>query len=324
MRNLILLPLFLITCLSAKAQNYYVAVVHGEVYYQDNLIKKRDKVKLGNEIRFTKKDDYIKLSGPGGLYTLRPGQDSDNNYEFLVALRNELFPEVRLQPTVAYSISTCTECYFLPYKDGVFSFHERYQFHQTIPPLAEGEEIGYIHQTNNGLVYRTAELVDSFLIIKAADFKLKKQDGEVPDIQRTFIVYVKNKATLIEKLSDYKELEDLKNVFNTYLSNDIMSPTFSSDGEVIYDSPFNAPSGILILDSMGPTKFISRKKIIKDLKFHIKLSNPPNQEVFLYDYEYEDYIAKNYGDTYYLDMKNIWEKLKLESAYKADEPDPVD
>ena len=41
-------------------------------------------------MRFTSKDDYVKFSGPGGLYTINPGMDRESDNEFLVAVKEAL------------------------------------------------------------------------------------------------------------------------------------------------------------------------------------------------------------------------------------------
>ena len=76
MKNISLLFLCLLYGTIAFGQNYYVAIVHGEVYYNNKRVKKRDKIKMKGNLKFSSDTDYVKLSGAGGLYIIRP------NYEY--------------------------------------------------------------------------------------------------------------------------------------------------------------------------------------------------------------------------------------------------
>jgi hypothetical protein len=90
-----LITLCLLFSLSLTAQNYYVALVKGKVYYEDVLLKPRTKIELKGNLRFTTKDDYVKVSGPGGIHTIRPVAKKTGGYEFLRAVTQELFPAAK-------------------------------------------------------------------------------------------------------------------------------------------------------------------------------------------------------------------------------------
>lgn len=101
---LLLLCLMLIS-VSAEAQNYYVTSFRGKITYQKKLLKKRDKIQVKGELRFSTKDDWVKVAGPGGIYTLKPEKPTTAGNEFFTALREELFPKVRLRGSFAHSFS---------------------------------------------------------------------------------------------------------------------------------------------------------------------------------------------------------------------------
>lgn len=91
-------------CLSLSAQSYYVAIVKGKVYYEDVLLKPKTKIELKGNFRFTTKDDYVKVSGPNGIHTIRPKEKEGGGYEFLRAVTQELFPAAK--PRGSFVLST--------------------------------------------------------------------------------------------------------------------------------------------------------------------------------------------------------------------------
>ena len=86
---------------SLTAQSYYVALVRGQVFYDNIPVKPRMKIELRGKLRFTAKDDYIKVSGPGGIHTIRPAEKAGGGYEFLRAVTQELFPRARAKGSFA-------------------------------------------------------------------------------------------------------------------------------------------------------------------------------------------------------------------------------
>ena len=89
---------------SLTAQSYYVALVRGQVFYDNIPVKPRMKIELRGKLRFTAKDDYIKVSGPGGIHTIRPAEKAGGGYEFLRAVTQELFP--RAQAKGSFALAT--------------------------------------------------------------------------------------------------------------------------------------------------------------------------------------------------------------------------
>jgi hypothetical protein len=101
MKTLILHLIFLMLCEATIAQNYYVASLQGEVFYNDVLLQKRDRIQVSGTLRFGSSDAWVKLSGPGGLYTLSASMRDPGSSEFLLTVRQELFPPVRHIATIA-------------------------------------------------------------------------------------------------------------------------------------------------------------------------------------------------------------------------------
>lgn len=103
MRTLTYLLFFFLVCSVIQAQNYYVASLQGEVYYNDVPLQKRDRIQISGTIRFGSQDDWVKLSGPGGIYMFSADMRDEGNSEFLFTVRQELFPPVRHIATIAQS-----------------------------------------------------------------------------------------------------------------------------------------------------------------------------------------------------------------------------
>ena len=100
----LLAAIFVCLGLTLPAQSFYVALVKGNVYYEEVLLKPRTKIELKGNFRFTTKDDYIKISGPTGIHTIRPQEKPDGGYEFLRAVTQELFPAAK--PRGSFVLST--------------------------------------------------------------------------------------------------------------------------------------------------------------------------------------------------------------------------
>jgi len=287
--QLLLLLCLLANC--ATAQNYYVAAVKGAVYYKNKLLIKHDKVAIGNEIRFKSLDSYVKLSGPGGLYTLSASDGKASGNEFLMTLSNELFPPVRMIATVA---SNFTEEIF-PVGYWGFGYTQAPNFlDQTVLPIphnlvTEGQLIVFIHETDQGLVSRKATIQqDSMLMIHAADFDLSATNTPKTKIKTSVIAYIGSPAILDTLLANHKTVEDLERVLPVYRN----YRTHISSLLVFGRSQ--------ILDSMGAAKIIDRQQFMSDLRAHIKRCKPKSQAEFLYPYRFESYINRTYGSVYQL------------------------
>lgn len=318
MRIFCLLSFLIIIVPFASGQNYYVAVVKGKVFYEDRLLKKRDKIKMKGVLRFTSKQDYLKVSGPGGLYTINPGIDQDSGNEFLVAVKEEFFPKIRQHSTSMENISMdLSSQHYFDQKGRSGHFLDKTFLIRKIPDLNEGEELGFLHETSSGLIYKTAQTNEKHLLIREQDFSFKKNT----ELKQTAIVQVRNKSKWLELISDKDSIAQVEPLVDRYTWGfiaDTQGPTMDIDsetGEVTQIEEIPKPAEIL--DFMGPPSFVNRKKMVKDLRFHLRKCKATDIETFMEDYEFEDYIFDTYGYLReYPDIDDVLRKdLKLTSRY---------
>lgn len=298
MRYLFLLLLFSIFLSNGFSQNYYVAFVKGKVYYQDKLIKKRDKIKMKGNLKFSTADDYVKLSGPGGLFTITPNAENNQSNEFLVAVRQELFPQAMVFSTTAYSILIDENSYFFIQGASQTYFKKNTFLSSPIPVLKPGEEIGFLHETSEGLIYKKAYIENNHLAMRPVDFTLPTVNGKTPTIRKTAIVKVmdpKEWNTLIQNKDSLTQLENLVAIYG-------------------YESWEGSTFPAEILDNIGTTRFIKKRKFIKDLRFHLRKCGAPDLETFLEDYSFSSYIWETYGNVFKLE-EALKKGLKLPSKY---------
>lgn len=283
-------PALLTVCLFllynvTTAQNYYVASTNGAVYYQNKLLKKKDKVTPKGNIRFKKSDGYVKLSGPGGLYTLSADKARPTGNEFLLTLSNELFPPLRLVSTVRPSLAM----HFSPgvlhlwnFQGGAYRFFDGTAL--PVDPAFTSEEqiIGFLHETDSGLVFQRAKIQkDSLLLIRAKDFNWGSKNKPAPSINHTLILQVAQAAVLDTLLTKYKTLAP------------ILETVAALETD---DTPLQkAPPAYQILDALGSAGFINKRKFVKDMRFHIQKTDAHSQGEFLEAYEFNDYITETYG-----------------------------
>lgn len=295
MRRLTLVCLFLATMTFAFGQNYYVALVRGKVYYENKLIEKKDKIKLKGNLKFSSSDDYVKISGPGGIYTIKPGDDPKSQNEFLVAVREELFPKTRTFVTALQGEIFDFNSYF-GLMGNYTTFFEKAHLRRTVPDLKENQEFGFLHKTDQGLFYVTAQIEDSLLVIRKKDFMLPKIKGERPVIQQTAIVEVHDRKLWEELISSAESIEDVKAViplYGEYFLNSGRVETDPETGEEIKQK--KSPPTAIILDFMGPSRFIKRREFVKDMRFYLKLFKSPDAEAFLNTDEFMEYLDEAYG-----------------------------
>lgn len=103
------LLLILLTAEGFTQSNYYVALVRGEVFYQDSLLRPRTKLKLDDELRFTAAEDYVRLIGPHGMHRVGPSENEEGGFEFIRALTQELFPPVAAISSTSATITAMEE-----------------------------------------------------------------------------------------------------------------------------------------------------------------------------------------------------------------------
>ena len=270
--------LFLVNFITA--QNYYVASIHGNVYYQNKLLKKRDKVIPKGNIRFKSADSYVKLSGPGGLYTLTASLGKASGNEFLLTLSNELFPKIRMMTTAAPAFSLSAYPNIL--NEWKF-WGQHYSFVDKTPlPIdpaftANGQAIYFLHETDQGLLYKKATIRrDSILKIRINNFAV----GNNNHVTGTLVVQISEPALLDSIVANYKTLDEV-----------IDMPIFAKEEN---------KSTNQILDILGPCKVIDRRAFIKDMRFLKKTSDAQSTEEFLDTYDFKNYISQTYGKVYEL------------------------
>lgn len=269
------------------AQNYYVAIVKGEVYYQDKLLKKKDKVTPKGKIRFKDANSYVKLSGPGGLYTLSPDMGKASGNEFLLALSNEVFPSVRPISSASPSGGMPTRQYW-KFGETHYSFIENTELNIEPSMIADGKVIAFLHETEKGLFYKVAKVTpESNLVIRAEDFDLGKADNDSFKITQTAIVQIGESAILEKLIANYATIEDVAKEMPTF---DFLTATSEE-----YKAPPNQ-----ILDVMIQPRVINEKEFVKDLRFQIKQCRAKTQDEFLINYMFKDYLIDTYGSIYQL------------------------
>ncbi len=326
MRLLFLILLFssFFTCLDG--QNYYVALIKGKVYYEDKLLKKRDKIKMKGVIKFTDRSDYLKVSGPGGLYTLTPGMDKESSNEFFISVKDELFPKIRHHSTSAAQRIFIDGYYFNQL--GISqTFLNKTHLKAFAPELQKEEEIGFLHETTNGLHYKTGEIRDKLLLIREKDFSTPGK----AKLEKTAIVKVRDKSrwlSLVSEKDSISQIEDLVDGVRWISREEIFSgiiPTGDPNPEPAFNpqtgEPIETdqvPSPAEILDFMGPPTFVNRRKMVKDLRFHLRKCKATDIEMFMSEYGYKRYIIDTYGYLReYPDIDDVLRKdLKLTSRFE--------
>lgn len=297
----------------AFGQNYYVALVKGKVYYQEKLLNKRDKIKLKGTLKFTTKNDYVRISGPGGLYTIKPEQGIERGNEFLVAVKEELFPRTRPLTTAVHSFVPGMFNYFQLDESWSYTFFDKTHFYETVPPLKANEEYGFLHFTNQGLVYRTAQVEDSLFVIRKEDFVLDTLGGKAPFLYKTAMVWVKDKSRMMETIKNIEYPPHFQKYFPPF-EGEIPESYFHRDDPLTEENLAHmktAPGAIL--DVMGPSRFIDKDDFVKDMLFYKKLFKPKDRIEFMGTNEFEDYLYEAYGVIY---PPDFWDVLDNDLRFK--------
>ncbi len=299
MRNTTLLILFFIISYPLFGQTYYVAVVHGNVYFNNKKIKKRDKIKMQGNLKFTSAKDYVKLSGKGGLYTIRPNSTPAGN-EFLIAVKEELFPKTRNPETLAYSFTMNEYPGYFTLEGYSPTLFEKDMLAYTLPPLKKGMEYGYLLETDKGLIYHPAKVKNQRLAIREKDFRLKSTHGVAPKIKMAYIVKVLNKKKWKTLIHNKKSIAQIDTSVKYYYHAPI-------------DSSLQTPIIAEMLDRLSPPNFVNKRQLKRDLRFHIKKTNAPDIKTFLYNYEFNDYINDTYGPLRGSRLEDLLRELGLKN-----------
>lgn len=192
--------LCLLTGLLLPAQSYYVALVKGKVYYEDVLLKPKTKIELKGNFRFTTKEDYLKVSGPNGIHTIRPQEKAGGGYEFVQAVTQELFPVAKPRGSYVLSawinigdqLSLYDENHYVP---EFFVEGERLSLSSTLKPK-DYDKLYWVYQTASGAVHREPARIDGDdLIITPASFYGPTGEAFAVD-GKAFLFFLKSQDNL--------------------------------------------------------------------------------------------------------------------------------
>lgn len=264
------------------AQNYYVAVVSGEVYHNDRPLKKRKKIKLGGNLRFSGPDDYVKLSGPGGLHTLSASQGESAGNEFLLALRQELLPQVSMRPTIASNLGDISQItgtvglWGLLGKD--YHFFEGQELSLNEPwKLAGKNQLYLLRQTADGLSVLAISPEDETTIELTEEvFSVTNGPGQTEPAVATAFVRTADPATARRLAKDFDTVTAL-----------------------LTHRESQEEADFTILDYVGRVDYLDRRKFRRDLRWLIRKTRPGSTSEMLHDFYFDEYIANQYGEHIY-------------------------
>lgn len=301
MKHTIIILLLCFFSQSALTQNYYVAVIKGTVYYQNKQLQKRHKIKIGGQLKFSSIDDYIKVSGPGGLYTIRPKADNKvSGNEFLIAVSKDLFPSIRYRATSANNISVTNNHYY-DFQGNHYSFFNKTALAIEQEWIENNNQLVWLHQTTEGLVSQTATIKKGTLLIKKSDFTLSSANKTPLGIDSTAIVCVKDMEEWLELIEGKQRiadiLPDVEIYRHSYSSSQDSVPANKPANETTARQIASKPA--VILDYLDVVNFVSERKFTKDMRFFIRSCEPESEDEFLNDFEFKNYIWNNYGNLYW-------------------------
>ncbi|MEM7574625.1 MAG: hypothetical protein AAF433_17095 [Bacteroidota bacterium] len=192
MKRTSLLVLLFLYGVGLAAQNFYVALVKGEVYYQEQLLKPRDKVTLEGEFRFTSSEDFVKIAGPTGIHTIRPVEKPGGGWEFILAVTEELFPAPRLLSTSVLSTMYCPGDFLNLYCPNEYSaevFFDGEARSQSWNYLkVRPAEVHYLFQTEEtGIQLRPASTTEESFVVRLSDFALDSLSDSILNNQMLLI-----------------------------------------------------------------------------------------------------------------------------------------
>ncbi|MEM7575000.1 MAG: hypothetical protein AAF433_18995 [Bacteroidota bacterium] len=310
---------------SVIAQNYYVAIIKGSVTYNGKALKVRDKIQPNGELRFSAAGDYIKVSGPGGIYTLTPEQQSSGGGEFFTALREELFPATRLRGSFSSAIGMG------PFEPDYFSLasHLSY-FDKTLIPLREAllgheQQLAFVTQSTDGTIHSiAAPIKDGALVLDRRSFDgIDISAGTIvgdSSYQRhsTAVVVVNNPVAWSESLATANSINELNwdsytiakdysgaGMFMIATSEEELSPaelaarqTLLAEQEAAgraFPSVDYADAAATVLDYFSPLNLVDFRVFKRDLKRQIRAMRPSSYRELMHDFYFDEYLEEVYG-----------------------------
>lgn len=300
--------------LSLSAQSYYVAIVKGKVYYEDVLLKPRTKIELKGNFRFSTKDDYVKVSGPNGIHTIRPEEKEGGGYEFLRAVTQELFPAAK--PRGSFVLSTwilpgdCLGIYCEnEFSPDYFVAGERVSLGKTLKKW-QHKHLYWVYQTPDGkLVRNPAKVVDGKVEFTEETFLAAGKESAITG-QAVYLFYFRDKA-LFRGFADKFSLDKLFWATNPdaqpgrsdakyiamEMGEDPTQSLKSEDGQTTYQ-PYPEIKG---LGWIAPEELLGREAFMEEMLLYFLASDMDSVSDFLLgsrEDEREDYsgiLMEQYG-----------------------------
>lgn len=309
---------FLLFSISLGAQNYYVTAIKGEVTYNNKALKKRDKIQVKGKLVFSGKNDWIKVVGPGGIYTLEPEKKAATGSEFFAALREELFPLVRQRGSYAYNITTDGA---RPDCIGISSYLNYFNGHTfALPDRLKGFErdLYCIFLVEDGVVARPAKVKAGGLKLDAKYWEDITPDYNVRFSDETPEGYIEEYAAIVvvnDEQAFRSALDTARNFIHLgldlyscsafdgpaigyYIGDDkLKSDRLKVSGYAYPDVNQPEATGTL-LSYFYTSNFIDHKAFDKELRFLVKKTKPSSPEVFLEDMQFDTYLEDKYGFLY--------------------------
>ncbi len=315
-RQLLLLCLLLASSI-AYGQNYYVTAFSGKVTYKGKVLKKRDKIQVKGKLVFADDKGWIKVVGPGGIYTLKPEKKESAGSEFFTALREELFPLVRQRGSFAYGAVTHgnrPSC--LPINPMITYFNGA-RF--SLPDELVGFEksLYFIFLTESGVETRPVVAKSGAAVVDAKYWKdidqlvypWRNPSLSAGDISANAAIVVVNDLEAFKsaqsKADNFADLGlDLTSCGGAFRMLDIPYDSEQHRRDSIKVSSYAYPdvsqpnaTGTL-LTYLNPGKFTDRKAFDDELRFLIKKTQPESAGAFMEDMQFDTYLEDKYGFLY--------------------------
>lgn len=263
-----------------EAQTYYVAIVKGEVAYNGKKLKKRAKITTKGELRFGSQEAYIRVSGPGGVFTFR-AHEKDTRGEFVTALSQELFPTVKARNSFAYSLGIDNRRHYL-FNPQTMPFWERTcSLPDTL--VARAADVYFVADSPNGLLIRPAADKKGRVRINREPFK-----GEKPPV--VSLLMVNDRAVWDRKMAEADSVVHLGGLVEYWrLNNNQQSlQTIPTDTQ-------NGKPDVTLMTYYYPNNMVDRKPFQRELRRQVKYIQPTDTGDLLDDPAVQDLFAEIFG-----------------------------
>lgn len=291
--------LFIIILLASSplaAQNYYVSIIKGKVTYNGKPVKLRSKIKRTGELRFSTKEDYIKVSGPGGIYTLRPEKPTAGGTEFFTALRDELFPAYRPRSTVAAGMvyDPSQPFWFAGQEGGLRWEGEGPQLHAEL--LEKADQLFFL------LALEDSTVISLPATIKKGKLVFWSETFAGYSIARAGIMFVNDTEAWPARVAAAKTFKEVPMISHTELiprdtviEDGVMDMFNLIDYERFAMGDYEQDDANILLGYLYPSYLINRKELYKDLRRQVKWIKPESSRGLLDNNEFEDYLSERYN-----------------------------